>query len=445
MQGNRSVQNVYTYEPGSEGQAQDAPNNLSTIYGSTEFDPAARQAPYEGAYQAGSNAHVMGPGAQNNQNQATFQNTYSPYGQTAVAPTRPQLPSVKVALLVPLSGRHKDLGEAMLNAAQMALFDIGHTNFELIPRDTQGTAQGAAKAAEDAVNNGAQLVLGPVFAQAVRRAKPVTSRANIPMIAFSTDWTLADNNTFMMGFMPFDQVRRILDYSSRQNLRNIGVLAPNSDYGDAVVTTYQNYAMQLGINTVKTRRFSPSGSDLSPVVERFSEWNSRNEGEIPPPYDAIFIPAGGEIALSLGNLASQYGMTPRQVRRLGTGLMDDRTLAREEALEGTWFAAPDPDLRRNFMEQYFTVYGASPPRLSTLAYDATALAAVLARTGLQNGGQPAFTAQSIMNPNGFIGIDGIFRFRSNGLVERGLAVLEFKNGLIRVVNPAPQTFENQSF
>lgn len=363
---------------------------------------------------------------------------------------------VIVGLLLPLSGRHERLGKAMLQAAQMALFDISKGSIELLPRDTKGTAQGARKAAEAVINEGAQIVLGPVFAPAVRAAKNVTQRAKVNMIAFSTDWTLAGGNTFIMGFLPFDQVERVISYSAQQGIRRIGVLSPSSDYGNAVLSSYRAAAGRAGIQTVDIALFSPGSSNISPTVRSFAKYDEREAlaklmaeqgNALAPemPFDAVLLPVGGDMVKAMANLLSQYDLPPRSVKRLGTGLWDDAGLTSEPSLDGGWFAAPSPRARRNFEDRYNMLYKVPPPRLASLAYDSMALTAVLAQTGMQKYGSPAFDRRSISNANGFAGIDGIFRFRSDGTVERGLAVLAFKNGRIVVVDDAPHTFQQQRF
>ncbi len=378
----------------------------------------------------------------------------------ALQPT-PQsgLPKVKVALLLPLSGEHTHLGKAMLKSAQMALFDVGHSGFELLPRDTKGTATGAKQAARQAIQDGAQLVLGPVFAESVRAAKSVTQRANVNMIGFSTDWSLSGGNTFVMGFLPFDQMERILHYASLQGLSRVGVLVPNTDYGQAVLSAYRSMISTTTMDTVDIKYFEPHSANLSPTIREFAQYDLRigstdpvsgqkkkDEAEkevLPPPFDAVLLPVGGDLVRATANLLSHYDMSPRDVKRLGTGLWDDAGLASEPSLAGGWFAAPSPKGRTTFENRYNQLYKSEPPRLASLAYDATALAAVLAQSGLKQEGRPAFDRTAISNPNGFAGIDGIFRFRSDGIVERGLAVLEFRNGQIEIIDDAPKTFQRQ--
>ena len=334
----------------------------------------------------------------------------------------------------------------MLNAAQIALFDTGYKSYQLIPKDTKGTPDGARMAARSAIDEGAQLVLGPVFSESVRAAKPIAASANTNMIAFSTDWSLAGNNTFIMGFLPFDQVERIAHYAATRGINNIGVIAPENNYGRAVINIFDQRAPLLGLRTPKKQTFNPRTTNLNQDIRSFAEYDARkNDPARGQPFDAVLMPAGGQQAITITNLMTQYNLAPNQVRRLGTGLMDDPGLNGEPGLEGTLFAAPSPKLRRDFENKYRGLYARPAPRLATLAYDATALSAILARQGLQTKGEPSFDRRSLTNPNGFFGIDGIFRFRADGTAERGLAILEFKNGRPVVVDDAPRTFQQRNY
>ena len=362
----------------------------------------------------------------------------------APAPAAP----VKVALLVPLSGPQADLGQAMLQAAQLALFDTGFQSFELMPRDAGDTPQEAVAAAQSAIGDGAQLILGPVFASAVKAVQPVAASRGINVIAFSTDWNLAGYNTYIMGFMPFGQVQRVVGYAAAGGLRRIGVLAPDNPYGSAVVSAYRDAASRAGVTTVDIVRFPENRTDLSDLVRAFTRYDERiarratpNDPVPPPPFDAVLLPVGGEKAKTIADLLTYFEAGPSQAARLGTGLWDDPSLAAEKNLDGAWFAAPAPVQRRDFEKRYRETYGLRPPRLATLAYDATALAAVLARNGARNSGGVSYDRRALTNPNGFAGLDGVFRFRPDGLVERGLAVLQFHDGSIAVADPAPQTFQ----
>ncbi|PCI57174.1 MAG: penicillin-binding protein activator [Alphaproteobacteria bacterium] len=357
------------------------------------------------------------------------------------------LPPVKVAILLPLSGQHSKLGQAMLNAAQIALFDVGYDNFELLPKDTKGTPEGARNAARSALQDGAKLVLGPVFSTSVKAARQVTQSANINMIAFSTDWQLANSHTFLIGFLPFDQVERVVRYASNAGYNRIGVLSPRDSYGNGVVAAYQSVARRAGIETSRIERFAPQGHDLGTIMKSFSDYDARRASKNAhgTPFNAVLMPVGSTIARQVGSFLDHYDLPASQVKRLGTGLMDDPALARDKSMDGAWFAAPAPTARLKFERRYNSIYYAKPPRIASLAYDATALAASLARIGLKYDNRPAYNRRAITNPNGFSGVDGIFRFRSDGIVERGLAILEYRNGSIVVIDKAPKTFQRQAY
>lgn len=392
-------------------------------------------------------------------------------GQQGTAPAA--MPAVKVALLAPLSGTHQKLGQGLLQAAQLALFDMGYTAFELMPQDTKGTPEGAAAAAQAAINGGAQLILGPLLSQETRAAKAVVSRHNVSMIAFTTDWTLAGNNTYIMGFVPFSQVERVMTYTAQKGLQRIAIVAPHDEYGNAVVASYTATAQRLRLPPAEILRIPPNQADLTNLLRGFTKYDARmgtlrpqiqalesrlaqnpNDAQamtqlsalkkqiaVNTPFDAVLLPVAGEQARSIADLLGYYELGPQSVKRLGTGLWDDAGLAADPDLAGAWFAAPAPDQRRSFERRYFETYASSPPRLATLAYDATALAAILAQNGFKTQGRPAFDQQSLMNPNGFAGIDGIFRFRPDGVAERGLAVLEYRAMSIVTTDPAPRTFQ----
>lgn len=348
---------------------------------------------------------------------------------------------VKVALLMPMSGRNAELGQAMLKAAQLALFDVGSATFELMPIDTQSTPQGAADAARRAAAARSDLILGPIFADDVRAAKPVAAGANIPMIAFTTDWKLAGNDTYVMGFLPFAQVSRVAQYAQSRGLSRFAVYAPQTEYCDVVIGTLQ----RSGAPVIRIGRYAAGETALQNLVQDFARQSGVTpaDPEIPgstpygtPDFGTLMLPVGGESLRTLVSLFDLAGINNSNTRFIGTGLWDDESLSRNPALYGGWFAAPDPALRRDFERRYLDSYGSAPPRLATLAYDATALAAVLSRTA---NGKP-YSRARLTNPRGFAGIDGVFRLRPDGLNDRGLAILEVQSGRARVIDPAPTAF-----
>jgi len=342
--------------------------------------------------------------------------------------------SVKVALLLPLSGPSAAIGQPMLDAAQLALFDMAGDRFELLPRDTKGTPAGAADAARQAIAEGARLILGPLFGAEVASVKPVAQNAGIDVLAFTNDWTQGGAGTYVLGFVPADQVGRVAGFARSRGITRFVALAPRTPYGDAVVSALQSVSQRLGGTVTQVERYDPAVPDLSIPARQVAQGPSQPQ--------AVVLAEGGPRAQGIAAALAANGVATQQVKLLGTGLWDDTqqgtaALGQEPALVGAWYAAPAPQARAEFEARFEQTYGRKPPRIATLSYDATAIAAVLARMG----GPAPFDRVAMTNPSGFEGIDGLFRLRPNGLVERGLAVLEVTPTGARVVDPAPPSFD----
>jgi ABC-type branched-subunit amino acid transport system substrate-binding protein len=364
-------------------------------------------------------------------------------------PPGPQAPPAaagpaKVALLVPLSGANAALGQALLDAAQLALFESGGDRLILVPRDTGGNAAGAAGAARAVIGDGARLILGPLLAPEVEAVKPVAQEAHINVIAFSTVTSLAGGNIYLMGFLPRQEVAREVGYARERGLARFAALAPNSPYGHLMADALRESASGSGGSVIKVEFFDPRSGDVSPVIQRLLPGGGAELPPASPPaasFDALLLPEGGAQLRQIAAQVRTASGPGKPVQLLGSGLWDTPDIGSDSALVGGWFAASPPEARQDFERRFSATYGHSPPRLASLGYDAAALAAVLARG---QAGEP-FSQQAILNPSGFTGVDGLFRFTPSGLVQRGLAVLEVEPQGTSVVSPAPQSFQDLGY
>ncbi|MDB5411418.1 MAG: penicillin-binding protein activator [Rhodospirillales bacterium] len=369
-----------------------------------------------------------------------------PQAITEAAPQASAGGRVRVALLLPLSGPTAGLGRALLDAAQMAVFDVADQSFTLLPRDTQGTPEGAARAATAAIGDGAQLILGPLLAGEVEAVKPIARQAHVNIVAFSTSDQLADDSTFLLSVLPRQTVQRVVAFARERGATRFAALAPSTPYGQLVVAELRSAAAANGGSADRVQFYDPAANDLRPTVRALVGYDPQKSGRDQPQpaaaaaavdFDAIMLPDGGPKLKAVASLLPYFDVDTSKIRLLGTGLWDDPGIGSEPALVGGWFAAPDPAARSDFEARFRDLYKQAPPRLATLGYDGAALAALLAKRSPGT----AFTAQSIADPSGFAGVDGIFRFHSDGRIERGLAVLEVQKSGARVVSPAPETFE----
>jgi len=309
-----------------------------------------------------------------------------------------------------------------------------------VPRDTGGTADGAAKAAKSAIDDGAKLILGPLIADEVVAVRPIAQAANVNVIGFATKTEVAGGNVFLMGFLPKQEVVREVAYARDQGLGRFAALAPNSPYGHLMGDALKDVATAAGGTVTRVEYFDTRGSDASASIKRLLP-TAAGPGAAGAPFDALLLPTGGDQLKQLAAQLRNAGVDSTKTRLLGSGLWDDPSIAGDPNLAGGWFAASPPDIRHEFESRYQGAYGRVPPRLASLGFDAAALAAVLAKSDSPD----PFSAQAIQNPNGFTGVDGLFRFGPDGLVQRGLAVLEVSPGGDKVVSPAPKSFQNLGY
>ncbi|WP_159460139.1 penicillin-binding protein activator [Tistlia consotensis] len=375
---------------------------------------------------------------------------------------------IHLALLVPISGPGEKVGRALLNASQMALFDLGGTDLALDVYDTQGTPQGAYAALQAAKAAQSALVLGPLFSGSAQSIKADAAAYGVPVLSFSSDETVAGNGLYTLGISPAMQVDRVVDFTARLGVHAYAALVPRSPYGDAALAAFQAAVTRNGGSVTKTVGYTPGSTDLSPEVrdlataaakdgglaqqrrqylasaqqggQQGAEASAALSGGGTGGFGALLLPAGGSELINLASLLPYYDVDPENVQFLGMQNWNDPALTKEPALVGGWFAAPDPRAWQVFSGRYASLYGQNPPRLASLGYDAMAVAAVVSADA-RSAGEPAISRQRLENPVGFAGVDGIFRFEADGTLQRGLAILELEKDGIVVRDPAPQSFQ----
>jgi branched-chain amino acid transport system substrate-binding protein len=352
----------------------------------------------------------------------------------------PQKPSVKVAFLLPLSaGNSQAVAKALKQAGELALFDFDNPNVELVPKDTRGTPEGAKQAAREAVKEGAELIIGPLFANEVTAAASEAQAGNVPMIAFSSDRKVAGNGVYLLSFLAGSDVPRIVSYAVTQGKRRFAALVPQTEYGRLVEQAFLAAVNQLGGQVLAVKTYPQDANGMVAPVKEIAEQLVR-KGE-PPQIDALFIPAAADTLPALAPLLPYAEIDTKAVKLIGTSGWDFTGVGKEASLAGAWFPAPDPKGWTDFTKRYVETYGEVPPRLSTLAYDAVSLAISL--SGKSGGSR--FSKDALTRANGFSGVDGLFRLRADGTSERGFAVLEVQKFGNQVIEQAPNGFSSAQY
>ena len=346
--------------------------------------------------------------------------------------------NVKVAVLLPItsSGSTPAVAKALKQAAELALFDFDNPSVTLIPKDTKGSPDGARLAAESALRDGAELIIGPLFAAEVSGAAPVARQGGVPMIAFSSDEKVAGNGVYLLSFLAGRDVPRIVSFAMSRGKRNFAELIPQSAYGRIAETAFARAVSSGGGQAAVRATFPPNDSTamLGPVRQVA---NAIKSGQS---VDALFLPAGRDELPELAPLLASEELSSGRVQFIGTGQWDYPNIGSDRALVGGWYPAPDPKGWSNFVQRYSKTYGAAPPRIASLAYDAISLAVSLSA----NPPGQRYTPTQLTRPTGFSGVDGLFRLLSDGTCERGLAILEVREGGPQMIDPAPSSFATAS-
>ena len=334
---------------------------------------------------------------------------------------------VKVALILPLSasGNGAAVAASMRNAAEMALAEFSNPDIQLLVKDDGGNSGGASQAASQALAEGAEIILGPLFAVSVSAAAQVARSRGVPVIAFSTDSTVAGPGVHLLSFLPESDVDRVIRYAIQQGKRSFAALIPDNAYGSVVQAAFQQAVAAGGGRVVAMERYPLDRAQMEEPVKRVAAAARQA--------DAIFIPDGADSVTAAVQILAANGVT-RRIQLIGTGLWDDPRIFADAGAQGGWFATPDPSGYRAFSGRYRQRYGQDPVRPATLAYDAVSLVAALVKTQ----GPARFSEETLTNASGFAGIDGVFRFRPDGTNQRGLAVMRVTSSGGQVVSPAPK-------
>jgi ABC-type branched-subunit amino acid transport system substrate-binding protein len=359
------------------------------------------------------------------------QQSLSTFGSPGPAgpPQQPQAVGnggVKVGVILPLSaaGNAGVAAQSMKNAAEMALAEFQNPNIQLLIKDDGGSPQGAQQGTQQALDEGAEIILGPLFALSVPATAQSTRARGISVIAFSTDSSVAGRGVFLLSFLPESDVNRIIEYAASIGKRSFAALLPDNAYGNVVEVAFKQAVARRGGRVVAFEKYGADRAGVARIAQALGQ------------ADALLLADDGDSVVATADALTAAGANLKNIQLLGTGLWDNPRVFNSATLRGGLYAAPDPSGFRSFSARYHAKFNADPVRTATLAYDAVALVAALART---QGGQ-RFSAEVLTNPSGFAGIDGVFRFRPDGTNERGLAVMRVAPGGSQPVAGSPKSF-----
>lgn len=356
--------------------------------------------------------------------------TPGPAPAPAPTPTETGLPSDesrhRVALLVPLSGENGAVGQSIANATTMALLDTNADNLRITTYDT---ARGAREAARQAVTDGNKLILGPLLAREVGEVQAATRGADLPLITFSNDTSVAGPGVFVMGHLPDQSIARTVTYARGRGSTNFAAIVPEGEYGERAAAALRTAVVASGGRMIASETYARGNTSVVSAAQRL-----RQRGG----FDTVLIADGARIAALAAAEFRPRGTGTTQL--LGTELWSgESALTRTSAFRGAWFSAVSDARYKRFADSYADRFGGQPYRISTLGYDAVLLALRVARNWRVG---RDFPVAQLRDSGGFLGLDGAFRFDRSGVVDRAMEVREVREGQVVIVSPAPARFDD---
>jgi len=348
--------------------------------------------------------------------------------------------AVPVALLVPFGSDNSNndiLAASLQNAAQLAVTDLQGVKIDLRVYPTKGTAEGAAAAATKAVDEGAKIILGPVYAEAANAAGHAVAARGISVLSFSNNTQVAGGNVFVLGHTFENTANRLIGFAKSRGLGRVLVVHGDNVTGQIGRDAVQAAVQQQGATLTGTASYEFSQQGVVSAVRGISQQVRDTDT------DVIMFEADTAGALPiLAGLLPENGVDPKKIKYMGLTRWDipTPTLALP-GLQGGWFALPDPSITGSFNDRYNTAYGAAPHPLAGIAYDAVAAVGALVATGKAD----ALSRANLTQSSGFAGVNGVFRLLADGTNERAMAVVEIQSNQAVVIDPAPRAFGGLGF
>ena len=348
---------------------------------------------------------------------------------------------LKIGVLLPLTGKYSYIGQSFLDTMQMVVYENKSIDSELIIKDTKANPSLAKKATKELVEQNVDIILGPFFSSSLNASLKIAKYKNIPLISFSSDKKQKEEGVYLMGFEPEIQITNITDYTIKKNYKRFAALLPNSKYGKRVLNTYRKVLNKNKLLLNKVELYDPKttdfetniqnlvGLDKNPKLEKDEETGENPLEDFDPGFDVLLLIETGNRLRQASATLTYYGVDFKKVKLIGTGEWYIDNIGSEPGLLGAWFVAPNPNLWKDFKKKFYKLYNYEPIRLSSLAHDSlTTVFSIIDK----NEKIYELNYNDFQNSYGFTGIDGEFKFLSNGTVQRQLSILEIKQNSFKV-------------
>jgi ABC-type branched-subunit amino acid transport system substrate-binding protein len=383
------------------------------------------------------------------ENNSSLKNKIEPDILNSEVRIQPDSAIVKIGILLPLSGENSQIGSSLLKAAKLSLNKTKNKNIQLFIKDTENNNTNIISSYYDLINEEVDIILGPLFTKNIKIINPVSEDENTLMITFSNNSEVKNKSTFISGLTPEDEIRESIDYAMSKGSEKFGLIFPNNEYGLRSKKLIQNLVLEKNgeisefvfYNSQKPDFYEASKKIASydkrrlKLEKKLEELKSMNTiasekkyeklknqdtlGELE--FDTLFIGADNVKHISmLASILPYYDVDPKKVVYIGNSLWANKVALKEPALEKGIFTDFSKKKFGNFELEYSEAFNVKPHQIAYLAFDLVGLISNLQKKNKR------INISNITANNGFIGTNGLFRFRSDGSIQRSLSVFQIK-------------------
>ena len=360
---------------------------------------------------------------------------------------------IKVGVMLPLSGEHSEIGNLILNAIEMAVFQTEENKLELHIKDTEAKSDKAKKVLSELIDEGVKVVIGPLFSKSLAAIQSEVTSNNINIFALTNNINLRNKGIWIFGVDPQAQTEKVLRYALEKGSKNIAALLPQNAYGLLLFDTITSFtqANLMKIEKIEFYNFSVESQrkTAQKISEGFEEYklyldkikeqdNEEEKGNevlfMEKPFDSVFIAAAGQNLTVLSSQLQYNNVDPKIVQYLGISSWEDSSILNEPALEGGVFVTTSEMYQKKIKLIYKNSFNKEMPKIAMIAYDIVALLGSLNNLGSN------FNIYDLVNDEGYIGLRGLFRLKKNGEVERAFQLKKIKNKKFTILKKANSQF-----
>ena len=349
---------------------------------------------------------------------------------------------IKIALLLPIGSKDNNLsklGKSLRDAAFLAKEDLANNLLEIRTYDTYGNTRKGILAYNVALEEKNEIIIGPYLSTVTKEISNQIPFNSVNILSLSDDPTIVGRKIFILGDTVVNRANNLIQYAINNKKYRFALIGPVKDDNNKILSLISNKIL-MNIGTITFSSYY--SNDVSAISDLAQDIKNRI---IQTNTDVIIFT--GEPDKRMSHLAAELADITVNKKDKGIQIMglthweNSASILSEPALQKAWFTMPDQRFRSFYENKFIKKFGYIPHPKSNLAYDAVASLGVIHKNFNNNKNDYFDKFNGLFNRNGFIGIDGIFRFNNDRIAEKELSIIQLISGKPNMLKQAKSQFQ----